>query len=227
MFIWAPEEEGIWPPGGASRWWLHHSLTALNAELEKRGSQLIIGRGPAAQALEELIVGSGAGAVYWNRRYEPAAVARDRELKSRLRVRGVMAQSFNGSLLFEPGTVLNASREPFRVFTAFWRACLTKPLPVAAQNAPRRLKSPEVWPESLSVAELELEPRVDWAGGLRETWQPGEAGAQAQLRRFRREALENYAAGRDKPATPGTSRLSPHLHFGEISPGDSSAPCAK
>ena len=122
VFIWAPEEEGAWPPGAASRWWLHQSLTALAAALEARGSRLIVRRGPSAQTLEALASESGAAAVFWNRRYEPAAIARDAAVKTALRARGLSAESFNGSLLHEPWTILNAAGQPYRVFTPFWRA---------------------------------------------------------------------------------------------------------
>ena len=220
VFIWAPEEEGDWPPGAASRWWLHRSLASLNAELEKRGSRLIIRRGPTAAALSRLAAESGASAVLWNRRYEPAAVARDREVKSKLHERGVIAESFNGSLLFEPWTIRNSSEQPFRVFTPFWRACLRKPLAPACEEAPQCVPSPDKWPHSLALSELSLEPAVDWAGGFRQVWQPGESGARSQLQRFLREALAEYPLNRDKPGLVGTSRLSPHLHFGEISPGE-------
>lgn len=219
VFIWAPEEEGAWPPGAASRWWLSRSLTALSAELEKRGSRLIVRRGPTAAALHRLAAESGASAVFWNRRYEPAAVARDRELKSVLRGRGLAAESFHGNLLFEPWTLRNSAGQPFRVFTAFWRAGLIRSVAPASKDAPGKLPSPENWPHSLELSALGLEPTIDWAAGLRETWQPGEAGARDQLKRFRKEALEEYQVGRDNPGVVGTSRISPHLHFGEISPG--------
>jgi deoxyribodipyrimidine photo-lyase len=219
VFIWAPEEEGYWPPGAASRWWLNGSLVALNAELEKRGSRLIVRHGPTAEELSRLVVETGASSVFWNRRYEPAAIARDRELKSTLRERGLVAESFNGNLLFEPGMIRNGSGKPFRIFTAFWRACLRNSIARHPKDVPKKLPSFANWPHSLKPAELGLDPTVDWAAGLRETWQPGEAGARSQLKRFRKEALEEYPVGRDKPGAIGTSRLSPHLHFGEISPG--------
>jgi len=220
VFIWAPEEEGDWPAGAASRWWLHRSLASLNAELEKRGSRLIIRRGPTAAALSRLAAESGAAAVLWNRRYEPATVARDREVKSKLRERGMIAESFNGSLLFEPWSIRNRSEQPFRVFTPFWQACRRKPLAPACEEAPQRVPSPEKWPHSLALSELSLEPAVDWACDFRRVWQPGESGARSQLQRFLREALAEYPVNRDKPGLVGTSRLSPHLHFGEISPGE-------
>ena len=219
VFIWAPEEDDVWRPGAASKWWLRRSLAGLNAELEKRGSRLLVRRGPTGKALLDLLAESGASAVFWNRRYEPAAVARDADLKSQLRERGIATESFKGNLLFEPWTIQNSGGRPFRVFTAFWRACLSKPIAPASEDAPMQLRAPETWPSSLELSALGLEPTVDWAAGLRETWQPGESGAKSQLERFRKEAIQEYPTGREKPDVIGTSRLSPHLHFGEISPG--------
>ncbi|MEI9973643.1 MAG: deoxyribodipyrimidine photo-lyase [Ignavibacteriota bacterium] len=218
LYIWAPEEEGSWPPGAASKWWLGRSLSAIGADLEKRGSRLIVRRGPAAETIAGLVTETGAGAVYWNRRYEPAAIARDQQVKTQLREWGLVAESFNGSVLFEPWTVANQAGKPFRVFTAFWRACMSHAIPAKVADAPKRLPAPESWPSSLAVADLALEPSIDWAAGFREMWQPGEEGAAAQLRRFLGEA-DAYESSRDRPDAPGTSRLSPHLHFGEISPG--------
>ena len=149
VYIWAPEEEGAWPPGAASKWWLGRSLAALGAELQKRGSRLIVSLGPTEDALHRLAAETGAGAVFWNRRYEPAAVARDSQVKASLRGRGILAESFNGSLLFEPWNVSNQAGQPFRVFTAFWRACLSRPVAPPAKDAPKRLPSPESWPHSL------------------------------------------------------------------------------
>ena len=219
VYIWAPDEDGAWPPGAASRWWLGRSLAALAAELEKRGSRLIVRRGPTEDALARLVAETGAGAVFWNRRYEPAAIARDTQVKSTLRGRGLVAESFNANLLFEPWTISNRAGQPFRVFTAFWRACMKLSIPSPAKDAPGRLPSPETWPSSLPLAQLQLEPSIDWANGLREVWQPGEAGAMRHLERFLSEAAAVYETNRDRPGLSGTSRLSPHLHFGEIGPG--------
>lgn len=220
VYIWAPEDEGEWAPGAASRWWLHQSLKKLGAALESRGSRLILRRGPAGEALERLIAETGASAMFWTRRYEPAAIARDREIKTRLRERGIAAESANGSLLFEPHTLLNSSGQPFRVFTAFWRACNQRKPCAGSGAAPERLPAPDAWPDSLRLDEFSLEPTIDWAGGFRESWQPSEDGALEHLRRFRRAALASYPADRDRPDRAGASRLSPHLHFGEISPGE-------
>jgi deoxyribodipyrimidine photo-lyase len=131
--------------------------------------------------------------------------------------RGLTAQSFDGNLLFDPTLVRNQSGQPFRVFTAYWRSCMNRPV-AAAKKAPRTLPAPETWPASLDVADLGLDPAADWTHGFCVTWRPGEAGAQEQLKRFRKASLEKYSTGRDRPGTGGTSRLSPHLRFGEISP---------
>ncbi len=219
VYVWAPEEEGSWPPGAASKWWLGRSLAALGADLEKRGSRLIVRLGATEEALRRLIAETGASAVFWNRRYEPAAVGRDRRVKSSLRGQGVLAESFNGSLLFEPWTIANQAGQPFRVFTAFWRACLDRSIAPPSKDLPKRLPSPGNWPASLDLGELQLEPSIDWAGGFREVWQPGEAGAALHLKRFQAEALSDYVVNRNRPDLAGTSRLSPHLHFGEVSPG--------
>jgi deoxyribodipyrimidine photo-lyase len=220
VFIWAPEEEGQWRSGAASQWWLHRSLAALAADLEERGSRLIIRRGPVGAALNNLLAESGASAVFWNRRYEPVAIARDRKLKSQLGKLGIDTGSFNGNLLFEPGTIRNGRGEPYRVFTAFWRACLARPGAPPCQNAPNKLCAPGIWPRSLALADLELKPEDKCSCALGGNWQPGERGAKKQLKHFVKAALQNYSTGRDRPGVAGTSRLSPHLHFGEISPAE-------
>ena len=212
-FVWAPDSDA----GGASRWWLHQSLTKLAAELEAKGSRLIVRRGPAADVLAEVARECEARTVHWNRRYEPAAAEEERAVEGRLRAEGIEPQSFPGNLLFEPGSILNASGKPFQVFTAFWKACLAAKPPAEPLPAPRRIPAPARWPASLAISDLRLEPTVDWAGGLLETWEPGETGAARQWREFRHKGLSEYAVERNRPDHRGTSRLSPHLHFGEIS----------
>ncbi len=218
VFVWAPEEEGDWPPGGASRWWLHQSLKALAADLDSRSARLVLRRGPALAALRALVKETGAGAVYWNRRYEPALMARDRAVKDALRSDGLEVESFNSALLFEPWSVANQAGKPFQVFTPFWRHCLGLADPPEPLPAPQQLPAPARWPRSLALEELDLEPKIDWAAGLRAAWPPGEAGAAAALRRFLEQAFAAYGEQRNRPDLPGTSRLSPHLHFGEIGP---------
>jgi deoxyribodipyrimidine photo-lyase len=218
VFIWSPDEEAPWPPGAASQWWLHHSLLHLQAALEKRGSRLIIRRGPAEEALSVLAAESCATTIFWNRCYEPAAIARDTALKHRLNESGVAAESCPGNLLFEPWTIRNKSAKPFQVFTAFRRACLAMSAPAAPKAAPEQISAPRQWPVSLRISDLGLEPKPDWAGGLGKMWQPGEFSTAARLIAFLEDDVEDYSIGRDRPDRRGTSRLSPHLHFGEISP---------
>jgi len=217
VFVWAPEEEAPWAPGAASRWWLHQSLGELGRRLAERGSRLVIRRGPTEEALLSLAAESGAQSVFWNSRYEPVVRARDLRVKAALSDRGIATEIHAPNLLFEPPAILNRQGKPFQVFTPFWKACLAAPAPPAPRRAPARIPAPVKWPESLAVSDLALEPKIDWAGGLRRAWRPGERGAARQLSTFLRRSVEAYAAGRDRPGQAGTSRLSPHLHFGEIS----------
>jgi deoxyribodipyrimidine photo-lyase len=217
VFIWAPDEEGQWPPGAAARWWLHQSLTQLDASLRRLGSRLIIQRGPTLETLRTLLDQTGSTAVFWNRRYEPALIERDSRVKAALQKDERIVESFSGSLLFEPWTVQTQQGKPYQVFTPFWKACLAKPEPASPEDAPSRIANPPRWPATLNLAELGLEPAIDWAAGLRASWRPGEVGASEQLKRFTDEALADYPVGRNRPDRMGTSRLSPHLHIGEIS----------
>jgi len=219
VFIWDPEAEDPWPPGAPSRWWLHQSLHSLGERLASLGSRLILRSGPSLQTLEQLISETGAKAVFWNRRYEPAVIARDTALKKSLLDQDISVGTFNASLLFEPWTIRSKSAQrPFQVFSAYWKTCLGQPEPVAPQEAPEHLPIPSIWPESIALARLHLEPRIDWAGGFKAVWNPGEAGANAELQNFLGNRLNSYSSERDRPGRTGTSRLSPHLHFGEISP---------
>jgi deoxyribodipyrimidine photo-lyase len=218
VFIHAPEEEAPWSPGGATKWWLHQSLRVLDASLRERGSRLILRRGAALETLRALLRETGAGAVFWNRRYEPAVIARDARVKESLRNEGVKSESFNGALLQEPWMIKNKSDRPFQVFTPFWKQCLNETDPTEPLPAPRKISAPVKWPESLALAALELEPKIKWAEGMRAAWSPGETGAQTQLKQFLAAAFLNYSVDRNRPDLTGTSRLSPFLHFGEISP---------
>lgn len=218
VFIWAPEEEAPWVPGGASRWWCHHSLAAFARSLEERGSRLIRRRGPGLETLRALARETGARSIFWNRRYEPAVIARDTAIKDALKADGLAAESFNAALLLEPWQVRNRGGGPFQVFTPFWRACLARLDPPASTPAPKRLPAPAKWPKSAKLASLELLPTIPWDAAMKQAWQPGEAGARAQLAKFAGGAIHTYTDERNRPDHAGTSRLSPHLHFGEISP---------
>jgi deoxyribodipyrimidine photo-lyase len=218
VYAWAPDEEGAWPPGTASRWWLHRSLEALDASLRMRGLRLILRRGPSLDALRGVAAETGASAVAWQRRCEPAARARDARVAAALRKDGIEAQEFDGALLFEPEHVRTRDGGAFKVFTPFWRACLAGPRIPDPLASPAAIAAPATWPASLAVEDLGLSSDAARSGGYEAAWTPGESGAGGALRRFLDEAHEDYEARRDLPVEPATSRLSPHLHFGEISP---------
>ncbi|HSE78630.1 MAG TPA: deoxyribodipyrimidine photo-lyase [Alphaproteobacteria bacterium] len=219
IFILDDAAGGKWGPGGASRWWLHHSLTALGDDLAARGAPLVLRRGCAADVLAALIGETGASAVFWNRRYEPHASARDAAIEARLVSRGVTVETFDAALLHEPGTIADRSGAPHRVFTQFWRACRTVAEPPRPHPAPLRLTGLATAPGGERLADWRLLPTApDWAGGLRRIWRPGEAGAMARLDAFLSSAITGYDRTRDRPGRDATSRLSPHLHWGEIGP---------
>jgi deoxyribodipyrimidine photo-lyase len=224
VFIWAPEEDGIWPPGAASRWWLHQSLKSLDADLRRLGTRLILRRGSSLDALRSLVRECGADSLFWNCRYEPSLRERDALVQQALLSDGLCVETFNAALLFEPDQIKNKRNRPFLIFTPFWRSCLSATPALTPISAPSSLQHTKSL-SSLALDAFGLEPGVDWAKGLRMSWQPGEAGAQRMLRRFLDSALEDYPKGRDFPAIQGTSRLSPYLHFGEISPRQIWAAC--
>lgn len=218
VYVHAPQEEAPWQPGAASRWWLHHSLTALDGALRERGSGLVVAAGESRAQLRRIARACAATRVFWNRLYEAAAVARDSAIKQALRGDGLGCESFNAALLFEPWEIATGNREPYRVFSAFWRKACAR-LPAGdTQSAPDALPPLPAGLEPLPLAALGLLSPLPWDAGLAATWRPGEPGAAAQAQRFFTGAIASYAAGRDVPAHPGTSRLSPHLHFGEIGP---------
>ncbi len=210
--------EGDWPAGGSSRWWLHHSLAALAASLEARGSRLLLAQGESGSVLRSLRQATGATAVYWNRCYEPAAIVRDKLIKAALAAEGVDARSFNAAQLFEPHTVRNKAGGPFQVFTPFWRHGQTLPVEAPAKLPAGALPPPAKWPASLALARLNLLPEIKWDSGLAETWTPGETAAGHRLKKFLAGPIADYAEDRNLPDLAGTSGLSPHLHFGEIGP---------
>lgn len=217
-YIWDEAAEGEWAPGGASKWWLHQSLAELSREIEKRGGRLIIRAGDSQTELTQIVAESGAEAVYWNRRYEPAIRERDAGIKRDFVEAGLEVRSFNGSLLHEPHTVENKQGKPFQVFTPYWRHCLQLEKAAPADGAPRDWPVPPNWPDGLAVSRLALLPKLGWADAFGEHHQPGEAGGRKALDDFLQDGVSAYGKQRDIPSARGTSRLSPHLHFGEISP---------
>ncbi|KLA93515.1 cryptochrome/photolyase family protein, partial [Xanthomonas hortorum] len=218
LYIDAPHEEGEWAPGAASRSWRHRSLAALDAALRALGSGLVIRAGDSAQVLDEMIEQTGAVAVYWNRKYEPATQPRDAQIKRSLRERGIEVQSCNAALLMEPWQLSTQQGGPYKVFTPYWRNALTQLQLPAAVAAPRSLPALPATLKSAALETLGLVPKLDWDQGFWEHWQPGEAGAHEMLEIFIDGALSGYRENRDRPDRVGTSQLSPHLHFGEIAP---------
>lgn len=217
LYLLDDETPGRHRVGAAQRWWLHESLAGLAQSLEKRGAFLTLRRGRAEAEIPKLVREIGAAAVFWNRCYEPFATARDTGLKQTLIESGVAVESFQANLLFEPWTIRTKGGEPFKVFTPFWRTCRASPSQRRLIPAPRRLNGMAVRSEQL--ASWKLQPsKPNWAARFPDHWTPGEAGAQAALDRFIYAALRDYPGGRDRTDREGTSRLSPHLHWGEISP---------
>ena len=218
VYIWSPQDEGEWQPGAASRWWLHHALVALDADLRKLGSRLIIRNGPTLETLSSLVRETGAGALFWNHRYEPAEIQIEREVEAALSRLNVTVGAFHGNLLFDPYQTLNRQGAAFQVFTPYWKHCLSRPKPEPPKPAPSHLGRPSKWPASLKPVELNLLPKIKWAAGIAEAWTPGEKAATNSVASFVGKVLVEYATSRDRPETVGTSRLSPYLHWGHISP---------
>ena len=202
--------------GAASAWWLDKSLRALDAALRTRGGRLVLRRGDSEAELRRLIDQTGADQVFMNRRFEPEAFTRDVDIAHALRHDGVECHGFNAALLTRPGSVVTGAEKPYKVFTPFMKALLQAMPDRAPAPAPQAVFTPSD-PASDDIDDWGLHPTApDWSGGF--DWSPGEAGAASALAAFLENGLKDYAAGRDVPGRQGTSRLSPHLHWGEISP---------
>lgn len=212
------ETPGVRPMGAASLWWLDKSLKSLGESLEKLGNRLMLRKGVAAEVLDDVIAHTGATCVLWNRLYDKASIDRDSQIKARLKEAGVECQSFNAGLLNEPWTVKNGSGQPYKVFTPYWRAAREHLPHVVAEPAPKHLRSTGHFPRSESLSGWKLHPtKPDWSKGF-DLWTPGEAGALARLNDFLSGPVDGYGEQRDLPGVEATSRLSPHVHFGEIGP---------
>lgn len=207
-------DERVEPLGEASCVWLHHALKTLNDTLDGRLNFFI---GSADVVLEELIERYEVDAVFWNRCYEPAQIKRDKQIKQDLKSKGITVQSENGSLLWEPWEVLKDDGTPYKVFTPYYkRGCLSRMPPRTPLNAPRGAEYKKV--KACTLDELALLPELDWHESVAEHWSIGEASAKKQLKQFIQSRISRYKAGRDEPALEATSKLSPYLHFGQLSP---------
>ncbi len=224
VFVWAPDEEGDWAPGGAHRWWLDGSLRALDAGLRDKGSRLIVRQGDTLSELRDICESTGADRVVWQTRLAPALRQRDENVRAGLEEAGIEVRPFAGRILHDPEQIRTGSGGPYRVFGPFWRklqaqTTVGEPLPVPRLG---RTSGPETWPASVEIDTLGLsdvaQDGVAWAGGMADEWTPGEAGALGRLATFLDESLLDYPDGRDQPAARDTSMLSPHLHWGEVSP---------
>jgi deoxyribodipyrimidine photo-lyase len=213
VYVLDDETAGDRRMGGASRWWLHHALASLDAALRHRGSRLILRRGASDRVLADLAEETGAREVFGLHHHEPWWRTAGRGVARRLVLR-----VFDGNYLAPPGSVLSGAGKPYRIFTPFWRALSERMPPAQPRPAPDHVSAPASWPDGDTLAEWELLPtRPDWAKGFAAEWTPGEDGAHRRLEDFRAR-IGGYDTGRNLPSTEGTSRLSPHLHFGEISP---------
>ena len=218
VYVFAPDEDAPWAPGAATQAWLHHSLLALAADLETRGSRLIIRRGSSQAELEALVTATEAEAIFWNRLYDPANIARDVALKAHFKQRGLHVQSENAALLVEPWTIRTGAETPYKVFTPFWKNAVQHMDLSNLSDAPTSLPMPPAAVTSLAIEALELLPRLGWDASFWTHWIPGEAGASELLDVFIDGAANGYKEQRNFPDRTGSSKLSPHLHFGEISP---------
>ena len=225
VYIWSPEEDGVWQMGEASRWWLHQSLEKLNKSISglARAPQpsllpLVIRVGKSSVVLSRLIVETRASAICWNRLYEPVIYGRDRLIERQLQSKGILVKTFKTGLLYEPWEIKTKSNTPFKVFTPFWKKSLQcvslsppRPRPSQIQLSPQKV-------QSLTVKSLELLSNINWYANIQKHWHPGEVTAKQKLDMLLDSTLLEYDKSRDFPELIGTSLLSPHLHFGEISP---------
>lgn len=206
------------PIGAASRWWLHHSLCRLAGDLAAKGAQLVLRRGGPFAQIMQIVEQTGASALYFNRCYEPGECDLEHNLHTELRTL-LDVHRYSSRLLFEPEAVLTRTGSPFRVFTPFWKACLAMPEPATPLKTPHVVPGYDGRLDSDQLEDWRLLPSApDWSTGFRPLWTPGESAAHERLEDFIDVDLRHYSGERDRPDHPGTSRLSPHLHFGEISP---------
>jgi len=217
IYIYQPPKESSRSLGSASRWWLHYSLESLQVSLRSKGNALVLRQGDPLVILKNIVQETDAAAIYWSRLYDSDSLSLEQSVSDYFRTQGVVVKSFNSHLLYEPWELKTKSGSHYQIYTAFWKAfnlggtmfeIMPEPISFASQ----------LQIQSDSLESLSLLPSLpDWAGGLREIWQPGEKGAKERLRTFLDHQLSTYNYGRDRPDLEGTSRLSPHLRWGEIS----------
>lgn len=216
LFIRDEISPGTRPIGSAQRWWLHHSLTSLSSDIAKSGSKMVLRSGPANEVISQLVAETGADQICWNRRYGEGEQAVDQQVKSDF---PGIAKSFQALLLHEPSRIRTGGGKPYKVYTPFWKKLNAQIVPRLPLERPENMIcwSGDVQSEELADWKL-LPANPDWSENIAATWTPGEAGATIQLAKFTRENISSYHNSRDFPGPDRTSRLSPHLRFGEVSP---------
>jgi len=218
VYIWDPASYGDWAPGGASKWWLHHSLQRFGKSLEALGSQLVLRSGDSLEILQQLIAETGANALYWNRRYQPPVREMDAEIKRQLIEQGLEVRSFNSTLLNEPHTVSTKTGQPYKVYTPFFKAVQPRAVEPPVEVDTKKIDFQKSLPQSESLHSLGLMPEIHWYDGMEAQWEPSESAARTRLDRFIEKAVGQYSTDRDLPDVDGTSSLSPYLQFGQIGP---------
>ncbi|MBA4748117.1 MAG: deoxyribodipyrimidine photo-lyase [Sphingopyxis sp.] len=199
--------------GGASRWWLHHSLASLSKSLEAEGSKLILRRGDSVEELTKLAGEVGAATIHANRHYEPWWLNAERKLAKSLAL-----QLHHGNYLMPPGSITTGTGGQYKIYTPFSRAVRAEFPPRDELPSPEKLDAPNSWPASDNLAGWNLLPtKPDWSGGIADFWQVGEEAAHKRLAAWEAD-VDEYDHKRNFPSVGKVSRLSPHLHFGEISP---------
>ena len=206
--------------GGASKWWLHHSLQRLEASLASKGASLILKKGIPKDILTDLTVTNNAKGIYWNRRYAQDGRERDAEIKTHFKSKGINVSSYRANLLTEPWTVETKTGGYYKVFTPYWRAAKNNIPDMYALKAPESVPPFEAKIQSDDLKTWDLLPnKPDWGSKLKQHWQIGPNGAHNSLNQFLEGPVKDYTDDRNRPDRPkGTSHLSPHLAFGEISP---------
>lgn len=220
VFIWAPQEEGDWEKGEAAKWWLHHALADLEAQLAERGLRLVILDARETSSMQELLglaKRMKVDAVYWNRRFEPAVAIRDASIQRDLLAAGIAAESQNSCLLIASEKISNKSGKPFQVFTPMWKHYQSLEIPDPAKVEISAAKAPDRWPRSTKLDSLGLLPTRTWDAGFHKFWgAPSRKTALKQVRSFIKSGAIEYPTLRDIPSEDGTTRISPYLHLGQL-----------
>lgn len=218
LYIDYEDQKKDWKTQGASAWWLHQALESLQKNLNFFSSRLILAKGDPLAYFETLSQNWSIKAIYTGRRYEPFEQKLEASISKALNTKGIPLRLFNNGLLHEPDSIQNKAGEPFQVFTPFWKHSLSLPKDAPHTEDLKALKPLATWPTSLHLEDLKLLPPIPWYKTIEKTWDATEKGAHKALNTFSQEGIQDYETQRDFPAQEGTSRLSPYLHFGQLSP---------